>query len=440
MDPGFYWITVDGLSNDSIFSGSFALSLSCEGFATAIFCGEAIKDSTLFSLNKISDGAYENCYDDTLSYHAGDQIYRIDLPKKTLVSFSMIHDEQGNLDLFLLAKSKGNTGPMPDSCINSSLTRDGQTESIEQELSAGTYWIAIDGLVDPGQVPLTQFGTFELTLLCFDVAFNEISCEDQISSTTLNALNFYNYRDYINCLSEDESKFAGGERSYRFNLTERSNVTIQLDHLSQADFAIFLHRDSLQTNLEFLRPGTCIDYVIPGDSVTSLEQTLLEGDYWIVIERLESDLGQSEGLQAEADFSLKLSCKRNLLVEASDVSIDPEIMKDRIGFTHHGSVANDRVASDTRQFFSKLNHLEQRPLSTWSVYPNPFSAQIIVESELSFNEPTHYFLYNALGKLVMNRKLSANKVSISTPELITGIYLLVIRSQNQIEFHQLIHN
>lgn len=62
-----------------------------------------------------------------------------------------------------------------------------------------------------------------------------------------------------------------------------------------------------------------------------------------------------------------------------------------------------------------------------SVYPNPFSNQVIVSSE---NEIEYVILYDLNGRITHNQKVMSKKVTLETSELETGIYFAKIGLTN----------
>lgn len=68
---------------------------------------------------------------------------------------------------------------------------------------------------------------------------------------------------------------------------------------------------------------------------------------------------------------------------------------------------------------------EEQLVEGTDVYPNPFSNQFMINSDLSNYDIT---LFNLEGKIVLNQKNLSGNVSIQTNELLPGVYLLDIIS------------
>ncbi len=177
LNPGTYYIVVDGYGGDA---GSFDISLSfssgCGGGGggcnnlSPISCGELLNgQTTIGQANNFTASSYSACnVPNSGLFNAADKEYEFTLSSDQEVNISMeILTANTDLDMFLLSSCS------PAICIDLSGSNT-PFESIQRYLSAGTYYIVVDGF-NGAQ------GNFNIQLSCscnceFSVG-NLLSCE-----------------------------------------------------------------------------------------------------------------------------------------------------------------------------------------------------------------------------------------------------------------------
>jgi len=162
LDIGEYYIvmdTKDGIDEDSI-AGRFYLDITevdnCAS-ATPIACGDIINDDTATGSNDLSG------YCNDFTYTGTEKIYQLDLIEEMTIDVSL-REMSDNLDLFII----DNTCRL-DECVASSTNGIGEDEAIQMILSAGTYFIVVDGQNGAS-------GTYELSITCkedFTASFDD---------------------------------------------------------------------------------------------------------------------------------------------------------------------------------------------------------------------------------------------------------------------------
>ena len=73
--------------------------------------------------------------------------------------------------------------------------------------------------------------------------------------------------------------------------------------------------------------------------------------------------------------------------------------------------------------------------NTISVYPNPASSRITIESESIIDE---VMIYNNMGQLVYSGQFDNNQIMVNTSTFITGMYIVQVRSGEAVEIRKLI--
>lgn len=87
---------------------------------------------------------------------------------------------------------------------------------------------------------------------------------------------------------------------------------------------------------------------------------------------------------------------------------------------------------------SVINGVEDESAEGVSVYPNPFSSQIIVSG--GGNQGSEFFIFDATGRMIANGILNSNTQTIATNEFSNGIYLLEIRDGEKSHIQRLVKN
>lgn len=75
-----------------------------------------------------------------------------------------------------------------------------------------------------------------------------------------------------------------------------------------------------------------------------------------------------------------------------------------------------------------------------SVYPNPVTDYITLETEIENSENTVYGLYDTGGKLILSQKCESNETIIVMENLPPATYILVVSDNKQTKTFQIIKN
>jgi hypothetical protein len=114
--------------------GSFSLSIACPEDYVDIACGELVMGNTATRISYRSE--YTDCETDSV-YLGGDRTYRFELANDDDVTIIMTPVEGDDLDLILMTETF--------TCIAISDTAAGGKETMQQMLTAGIYYIIVDG-------------------------------------------------------------------------------------------------------------------------------------------------------------------------------------------------------------------------------------------------------------------------------------------------------
>ncbi|MDF1694188.1 MAG: T9SS type A sorting domain-containing protein [Saprospiraceae bacterium] len=161
--PAFdeFYVIVDGQSNAPNFNeGNYTISYTCGSICTkyssSIQCGQSITSTTINRKNEVS--YYCNCENESDFGPAGnygpEQVYRFDLLEASTVTIDLeTLTPSVDLELYLLNECSASF------CNRTSRRPAGQDEQIQKTLSAGTYYIVVEGFAgDAGDFKLTVSG------------------------------------------------------------------------------------------------------------------------------------------------------------------------------------------------------------------------------------------------------------------------------------------
>ncbi len=173
-----YYVVVDGQSNISGLNsiGRYRFSITCGELSDhtplPIECGMTVDGTTVGGSNRAS--YYCNCPEDDDEDRSGggnngnEVVYTFEIQNPSDIKISLTDFGNSDLELYLLDEFNINT------CLNTSRSPQGQDETIERELQAGTYFIVVEGYDEDAS-------SFKLSLegcedLCQDKT--RIFCED----------------------------------------------------------------------------------------------------------------------------------------------------------------------------------------------------------------------------------------------------------------------
>ncbi len=273
LTAGTYFIIVDG---DLGAASTFNLSLTCTG--TTGNCANPITLNCGGNVNGAnSDGASTiNTYFDDQSWTGPELIYEIQAPAGQIDI--QLGGLTADLDLFLVTDCSD-----PNGTLVASSTSSGGSESIATTVTAGTYYVVVDGY-------LGATSNFNLSVICSTPG----TCADPIELACGDNVNGNNAEGESNIASYDGDQATAPELIYTFE-TAGGNVNIQLTGLSD-DLDLFL-----LNNCE--NPIGTADVEATsrngGTDAETISTTLDPGTYFIAVDGFDG---------ATSTFNLSLTC------------------------------------------------------------------------------------------------------------------------------------
>ncbi len=306
LNAGTYYIVIDGQYSYS--KGSFQLSVSCGSTgdicdkAMPISCGSTVNGSTTNETNFLTTYSCLRGY----TLVGPEKVYKLTLSEKTTVNIDLSILTSGlDLDLFLISNVCGRyeTYSKVESadCLAESSTPNTSSnkETIVKTLEAGVYYIIVDGQYSYSK------GNFQLKVDCSGGSICDkampISCGSDVSGSTLNETNFLTT---YTCL--EGYSLVGPEKVYKFTVTQRTPVTIQLAiQTSGLDLDLFLLSDVCARYGTYYKVEApdCIGESSSPNTSSNLEtitKTLDPGTYYIVV---DGQYSYSKG-----SFRLSVNC------------------------------------------------------------------------------------------------------------------------------------
>ncbi|WP_373548274.1 pre-peptidase C-terminal domain-containing protein [Haliscomenobacter sp.] len=308
LGPGTYYIVIDGQFSYS--QGAFQLSLVCGGNeggsicskAMPISCGNTLNGTTVNESNLLRE--YDCLGGFTLL--GPEKVYKLVLTQRTSVSIDLAIQNAGlDLDLFLLGDVcnyfSGENDVFKvsgDICIaeSSSDNRISNRENITRILDPGTYYIIVDGQFT------TSMGAFQISVSCGQNGSicekaTPINCGTTLSGSTVAETNILSS---YNCLTA--STFVGPEKAYKFTLSQRTPVTINMAIQTLGlDLDLFLLREC--NNIQFGATSQCVAESSSDNRTTNQEAitiTLDPGTYYIVVD--------GQFVSSAGAFQLSVNC------------------------------------------------------------------------------------------------------------------------------------
>ncbi len=280
-----------------------------------INCGDAIAGNTVDAENDLGNSAYGDCTTPPGKvFNAGDHLYRFELDQDTVVSIYLSMQSDTDLDVFLLGNDTVNEIECPGGCIAAG-TEVGN-DLIQTELSAGIYWIVVEGDFNPGPPQVVQEGAYVLSLAC-GKDYEMISCGESKSGSTVGRQSLYGSNgsgSYDDCFDGIAVPvFGSGDRLYRLDLAQDDTVTITLQSTTLADLDIFLMNNQVDEELGDC-PGSCqaTTRTIPGKIIGA---NLTAGTYWIIVDGIEV-LANPMNILQEGPYVLSVECGTKDFIEA----------------------------------------------------------------------------------------------------------------------------
>ncbi|MCB0560338.1 MAG: hypothetical protein KDD09_15395, partial [Phaeodactylibacter sp.] len=295
-----------------------------------ISCGDRIAGSNIGSVNNFSGTEYNACLGFSSDYSTGEVFYKFTADgENTVVAY--LQNLGLDLDLFLFDDLNG----QPGQCLAASdnfFAGDGD-EIIFNTQIAETYWLIIDGDLDPTVQP--GEGPFELSLACYEVEnLDAIDCGQSTIGSTIGQPN--DFSDYTACEPGSAvDEYSAGEKVYRLDVVGEKDVVIRLMNLT----VLFNNQLSLflLDNGPNDQPGNCLfagEYNFSSGAEEILAH-LTDGTYWILID------GPVFLNNVEGPFQLSVDCYQDENV--SSISCGQTI----IGST----ISNGNVRSDYSSCF-----------------------------------------------------------------------------------------
>jgi hypothetical protein len=270
---GTYYIIVDGNQGAT---STFNLSLTCTstngtcGNPIALNCGDNVNGTNA------DGGSNINTYFDDQSWTGPELIYEIQIPAGNVDI--QLTGLTADLDLFLVSDCTNANGNLVASSTSS-----GNSEAINTTVTAGTYYILVDGY-------LGATSTFNLAVTCSTPG----TCTDPIAIACGDNANGNNGNGTSTIDAYDDNNATAPELIYTFQ-TAGGQIDIQLTGLA-ADLDLFL----LTSCTVPVGAGDLVAASIEGGTTAEMiSQTLAAGTYFIAVDGFDG---------ATSDFNLSITC------------------------------------------------------------------------------------------------------------------------------------
>ncbi len=278
LTPGeTYYVIVDGdLATDF---GAYTVQIECfEGDCSEpipVQCGTSYEGSTETG-GQSSFSVYPCIVGDTLD--GPEKIHQVTLTQPGTITASVTAIGTGAPDLDILL--------LQGSCNASSCIEWGDNSITRTGLSAGTYYVVVDGF------SLFDAGPYRLDINCsdggsnFGTCFNPIpiSCGTPYNGTTIDGqTNFTSY-------SCGPQQHQGKEKIHEFTLNQTSDITASISGLGGEDLNLFL--------LDACNPTLCNT----GGDTSLTASSLPAGTYFLVVDGAGTDTSN------QGSYFLELNC------------------------------------------------------------------------------------------------------------------------------------
>lgn len=275
LNPGTYFIIVDTWEGEI---GTFDISVDCSlapppvlcEQAETLWCNDIVSGNTWGGTNTYTADLYD-CYNGTGTFNGPDRIFRFTKNRSSDNLRLFLFTETPNLNIFLINQCDINGF----NCALAGQPFDGGSFIDEEDLGlpAGEYYVIVDGRNSGTD------GEFSLLLECD--AFDFSDADEIVCGSPLEDQNFSSgtdVRTLYGCEGGTPAPFNGPERSYFFNVTGLTDITIQLDRTSRSgDLGLFLFQEGR-------RSPVCTAAAIGTDRTLTIERTLPTGRYYIVVD------------------------------------------------------------------------------------------------------------------------------------------------------------
>lgn len=281
LAPGTYWLSVDGsVANEATAGeGSFTLAVRNVDDYELIECGEIITSTTVGRLSNYGNNGYGAFCNIATQYLAGDRIYRFDVAVAGNYVITLEKLDGTDLRLFVHQRLEF-LGQEFFVCLGASEV-DGTMEVLSSNMTLGEYYIIVDGTEG-------NEGGFRLSIACPD-DYADIACGELVMGNTATRVN---YRSEYDC--NTEAVYGGGDRTYRFELANDDDVTINLTPVEGDDLDLILMTDSF----------TCIAISDTADGTKeTMQQMLTAGIYYIIV-----DGATVNDTSAQGPYMLEVKC------------------------------------------------------------------------------------------------------------------------------------
>ncbi len=132
--------------------------------------------------------------------------------------------------------------------------------------------------------------------------FEDIKCNQVLADSTIGATNSYSNSDYGTCATVPGT-FDAGDRLYRLDLADSTEVSIQLNNLDGANLVMVLLSNTTDPESQVECPDTCITFSDGGD----IDAKLGGGTYWIIVDGIVPVDGGAPG---EGKYELTVVCEK----------------------------------------------------------------------------------------------------------------------------------
>ncbi|WP_373548276.1 pre-peptidase C-terminal domain-containing protein [Haliscomenobacter sp.] len=371
--------------------------------ATALQCDVPVSGSTVGESNNFTSTDYRSCYDD-YSFNGNDKLYKFTLPRSTKVNLRLSRLSE-DIDMFLLSSCN------PASCIAYSINGSTNAEIISANLSAGTYYVVVDGY------RAGEESSFLLHLEC-ETAQTEtcpqaipITCGRTVSGNTMNGTAQFTINSYQNCYAS-RSSFNARELVYKVQVNSTSILDLQLYGHSR-DLDMFL--------LTACQPTPrCVASSTNGYNYNErIRVQVSPGTYYIVIDGYNST--------EEGAFNLSVNCGNYV---------------EGVAFEELSATPGDKPSLNELTGYKSKNQVGTTRVNLHNT-PNPFNQQTAIVFDLPESMKIDLQIFDTQGRKVHHDQgefsKGLNRWDFLTPStMVPGLYYYRIQGEGVIESKSMI--
>lgn len=106
--------------------------------------------------------------------------------------------------------------------------------------------------------------------------------------------------------------------------------------------------------------------------------------------------------------------------------------------SQNGCVSSDTISVEFIDCDTTMVSVNNNASLGFSVYPNPVKDYLFISNLENYNQQFNFQIFDSLGRVLMNEKLSKTNVKIDIQEFNRGVYFLQIEKNKKIENHKIL--